>query len=345
MIKMPCPYCGTRLKVPEAKVGKSRRCSACKETFVVPFPPVPKRRPVQPALDDDASLVIDSDDSSLVIEPDAGVALEIVDFLDNSAALNMQDARFRTEVVADSANVPRTVLKRIRDAIESHRNSADDDVFHAADICISVQEYDPGSRFLRYMFPFFAGAARVKFLVSGTVNGTVISFSSSGNIGAARYIGAFGGSSEAMLESCLRDCIGNVCLLIDNTAGREPPPFARFWGRISLARWIAAAVVLVVFLGLSIALHPAKPGAKAGGEVFAMIFGTALAAAATIGIVSLGGLLMAPSDFLLNHPDGMKIMTRTGVKSPLALRIVATLLLFASCGAAGLSLLILLERR
>jgi hypothetical protein len=288
----------------------------------------------------------DSDDSSRVIDDDDGAALEIVDYLDGAVTRTSPDSHFQTQVAAESTDVPRPVLQRICDAVESHRNAAEEGVFREADLSIAVHDYDPGSRFLRYLFPFFAGGARVKLSVSGAVNGNSVSFSTHPEITAARYVGAFGGSSEKMLEACLQDCIGTLCSVLDTTAGREPPAFARFWGRIRVARWIIALVVFVTFLGSFMALHPAKPGDKdSGGSVFLMIFGGMFAAASTFGIISLGGLLVAPSDFLLRHPAGMRAMTRTGVKSPIALRIVAMLLLLVSFGAIGLSMLMLRDGR
>src|SRR5947207_4746924 len=157
MIKMPCPHCGTRLTVPAAKFGKNGRCPACRELFVVPRPLPARRRLVQPAVDDDSSLVIedDEDDSSRVIYADK-TALEIVDFLDGAAGGTSRGSRFRTEVVAETTVIPREVLTTIRAAIKSHCTVAADGVFDEADLCVSVDEYDPGSRFLRYMFPFFA---------------------------------------------------------------------------------------------------------------------------------------------------------------------------------------------
>jgi hypothetical protein len=343
MIKMPCPYCGTRLAVPEAKVGKSGRCSACKEKFVVPHRSRPTRRSVHARSDDDSGLVIEpDDDSSLVIEPDDDVPLEIVDFVDDPASGKSPHPRFRTEVFAESTDVPEAVFERIRRAIDSHRDAVEEGVFNDADLSISVDQYDPGSQFLRYMFPFLAGAARVKISVTGTVNRESIEAETS----AARYIGAFGGSSERMLKACLQDCIADLDFEIDAAAGREVPPFARFWRHIRLVRWVIAAVVFIVFLGLFLAFHPAKPGAKNdGGEILVMFLGGLFASAASFGIISFSALIFAPGDFLLNQRDGMKAMTRIGVTSPLALRIVATLVLLISCGAFALAVMFLLDGR
>lgn len=346
MIKIPCPHCGTRLTVPEAKVGKNGRCPECRELFVVPRPLPARRRLVQPAVDDDSSLVIedDEDDSSRVIDSDE-TALEIVDFLDGATGETSRDSRFRTEVVAETTDFPREVLTTIRTAIKSHRNVAADGVFPEADLHISVDEYDPGSRFLRYMFPFLAGAARVKMSVSGTVNGETISFAPSTGIHAARYIGFLGGESEGMLEACLQDCIGDICLIIDKAAGRQRSSYARVWGQLQFVRWIVAAFVFVAFLGISLVLHPLKPGDNRIGKVVGLVVVSLFASAASAGTVTAFGMFVAPSDFLLNHPNGRKLMRRTGVKSPGALSFAAILIFLISLCAFGLPFVVLTTGR
>ena len=75
-----------------------------------------------------------------------------------------------------------------------------------------------------------------------------------------------------------------------------------------------------------------------------MTFFGLVAAGATFGVISLSALLVAPRKFLLNDPHGMKVMTRAGVKSPIAPRIVAVVLVLISCGVIALALTLLLER-
>jgi drug/metabolite transporter (DMT)-like permease len=147
-----------------------------------------------------------------------------------------------------------------------------------------------------------------------------------------------------MLEACEQDCIGMLYSAIDDAAGREPPPFARLWGNIRLVRWIVAAAVFLLFLGLFMTFRPAKPHFNNRGQIVATVFGSGLAMAASFGLVTFGGLIFAPDDFLLNHPAGMKVMTRTGVRRPTGVRIFATILILISCGAMWLSLVILFER-
>lgn len=338
MLQIRCPFCDAEMSVPESLVGKSGRCGDCREQFVVKRPASRGRAARAAAVvdDGDPSLEIVSDDDAV----DESLVLEIDDGIEESIWLD--DGPFRVSVEPGFPDVPREIIDDIREVIGDKLQAAEQGVFRETDLSVSVDRYDPGSRFMRYMFPFFAGAAQVAISISGTVNGVPVETQTR----AARYIGAFGGDSDKMLDACLQDCLGNTLLAIDAAAGREPPPFANFWNQVRIARWIVAGVALVAYGAVSGALRLQKPGRIGfGGGLFFTLVGSLFMAASALGIVTLGPLLFAPGDFLLNDPRGMKIMSRAGTKSPFVMKIVAAIILLVSCGGAFMTLMMLMEAR
>ncbi|MBI3863853.1 MAG: hypothetical protein HY290_18340 [Planctomycetia bacterium] len=262
--------------------------------------------------------------------------------VDESIALEADDDPIRITADPGFPDVPRDVVDEVCEAVENRLRTGLKEDVRDADLIISIDRYDPGSRLMRYMFPFISGAARVALSVSGTINDARVDIETR----AARYMGAFGGDSDKMLEACLQDCLSNILLDLDTASGREPAPFAQFWNRLRIVRWVVAGLAFVAYAAIFGAMRLPKPGPiGAGGEWFFLVIGSLFMAVSCLGIVALGPLLFAPADFLLTDPRGMKLMTRAGTKSPAVMKAAAALIFLVSCGGVLLAVILLLESR
>lgn len=329
------------MSIPESLVGKSGRCTGCRERFVARRPPPQSWRMARAPVDDgNPFLETDIDDDRIVdVEDD----LEIIDDeVDDSHVLEEDNGPFRIAVDPGFPDVPQDVLDEVAEAIRHRLTAAPEGTFRESDLSLSIDRYDPGSQFMRYMFPFLAGAARVALSITGSVNGQPVNASSR----AACYMGFFGGDSQKMLEICLQDCLIKILLAIDAAAGRAQTPFARFWNRLRIACWVLAAMAAVTYAAVFAAVRLPNPGRNgAGGEVGLIIMGSVFMAVSCLGIVTLGPLLFAPREFLLNDPRGMKLMSRAGTRIPAMMKVVTAFLLFVSCGGILLALSLLMGQR
>ncbi|MEN6496129.1 MAG: hypothetical protein ABFD16_17755 [Thermoguttaceae bacterium] len=132
--------------------------------------------------------------------------------------------------------------------------------------------------------------------------------------------GVFGTDAGAkILSQCFAECMAELALAIDASAGHQESLASRTWKRITLFRWIATAGMLAActapfvmhrgFMGFA-ALF--LPGMLLGPSVF--------------GLIHVAGLAIMPTGFFLRDPCGQKALARSGVRSVALLRVLCAVL-------------------
>ena len=202
----------------------------------------------------------------------------------------------------------------------------------AVHIVGAVHEVDEGSQFLRYMLPFLAGASLVH--VEGEIrirNEPPLPFK---QMIYARF-GAFGGRSDRLIQLALQ----RIGLFVASETARRVSPTAQQHAQ-SAQRYLvaAAAVALLVALTSAVAGYfwalgiPQTRNAIKPGEI---PYWAVFVAVATFTTTILLAVAFAPSR-VLHSRSLLWLVTRSGVKSLIAMRII---LLILAAVAGGMSLL------
>jgi hypothetical protein len=333
MLEIRCTSCDATIYFPESFVGKSGRCQICQQPFVA----------LRSAPENEGEQIFEivSNDDRFERPDESEDVLEIIDDGDESIFLESDDDPLRISVEPGSPDVPREILGKVSEAIRDHLTASPDGTFRETDLSLSIDMYEPGSQFMRYMFPILAGAARVTMSMTGTVNGTPVDTSTR----AARYWGVFGGNSQSLLTGCLKDCICNILLEIDAASGREPLPFARFWRRWQIDRWVVVAGTAATYAAVCAGLHLSKAVGNGRDDWEGIMFGGSLITAlSTLGVATLGPMVFAPRKFLLNDPRGMRIMSRVGANSTEVMRVIAAVISLISIGGVLMALAMMMGK-
>ncbi|MHB8974909.1 MAG: hypothetical protein ACYC3X_31385 [Pirellulaceae bacterium] len=239
----------------------------------------------------------------------------------HTAAQRGPDGPFDIEVLSRYSTHSQAAIAGLRNTVWKHLSTAGADVFREASLRLFICCSDPESPW--YRFPLLAGAAKVSIAVSGTVNGAKIDE----KVNTARFTGAFGGSSEGMLDACLLDCTGKVLLVLDRVAGRKASTFSQVWSTIQFTKWLAFAVTLIGYAILyAVVQLPRSKVQSTGFNLFILASASFMASVGIFGIIAMAALVCAPTEFLKSDPRGINAMSRAGIRNVIALRGAALII-------------------
>src|SRR5438309_1523800 len=126
MLHIRCPHCDATMSVPDNLVGRSGRCGDCMERFVV-------RRPAQLVRPPRPRLTADEGDSDLEIISDddaaEGTLIGAEDVVDSIWLEDEDESPIRITVDPGFPNVPREVLREVRETLQRKFNAAEESVF------------------------------------------------------------------------------------------------------------------------------------------------------------------------------------------------------------------------
>ena len=306
-IEFQCPECAKRFQVADHFAGKRARCKC---GAIVDVPAV-----AAPDLDQ-----------------------EVDDLLPEELQRPAAAAPTEKPVVARAATRmdvldPGAVLEAIQQVVLEHVNKAAD-VFQQVAITIDVTRCEIGA------------ATKVEFEVAGTVNwqrldrrirssrkrgvtahgGGVVGGLVSATLSAALSHAAGLHSGDDLLDQCLRECIADVCIAIDELAGRQQSRSAKLWRGVLLGRWIAAVATLVAMSLVLVSIsHGRLPLRLALIHVL-------VPSAIMFWLVHVVGLAVMPKEFFVSDPRGRKALARSGVKSVVGLRLLVAVLVVILIG-------------
>jgi hypothetical protein len=121
------------------------------------------------------------------------------------------------------------------------------------------------------------------------------------------------------LSQCFAECMAELALAIDASAGHQESLASRTWKRITLFRWIATAGMLAVVTAPCVM----QRGVMGFG---ALLLPGMLLGPSVFGLIHVAGLAVMPTDFFLRDPRGQKALARSGVRSIVLLRVICAVL-------------------
>ena len=126
------------------------------------------------------------------------------------------------------------------------------------------------------------------------------------------------GLGGANLEDCIDDCMASIEIVLDQTLNISESQFSNRWKVIMWMRWCIPSAVVVLNLVI-----PIVQGKSLGLHVAA----AAMYSLSLYMLVWSSGYLIMPATFFTNDPRGRLAMSRSGVKSILAMRILCVILI------------------
>ncbi len=159
-------------------------------------------------------------------------------------------------------------------------------------------------------------------------------------IGALGAIGArlfapwlFGRPKLVDMVDCCRECLADFRLTMDQMLGAAGPTSRRLWKGIGLAAWIIALSILALV---------AAWGVKTGHGTATSVGMGLFLGAGTYGVIKMAALVLMPQSFYRHDPRGQKVMALSGVRSIMAVRMMAGALLMILGGFTLFTLRVLL---